>query len=267
VATFRTRNHRTTRTRTRARALIAAAGVAVAAGALTGCGSADAGDAPVESKSFPLTGKALTIDSDDSAIELVTADVKEVQVTRQVDGWVFMGNGPEASWKMKDGTLTLRVKCDAVASDCEARHTVKVPRGVAVTVEDDNGSVTASGFDTALKIRSDNGGVTVRDSSGPLRVDSDNGAVVTERVSSKTVSVRSDNGSVRLGLVAVPDRVETVSDNGGITIELPGAGAPYAVTAKSDNGGVDVDVPTDDISSHVVKARSDNGKVTVRSAN
>lgn len=39
------------------------------------------------------------------------------------------------------------------------------------------------------------------------------------------------------------------------------------MTAKSENGDVDVDVPNDSSSSHVVKARSDNGKVTVRSAN
>lgn len=253
--------------RTRTRTLLAVGGAVVVALAVTGCGSADAGEAPVESRSFPLAGESLVIDSDNSELELVPADVKDVQVKRQVDGWVFMGDGPEPSWKLEDGRLTLRVECDALASSCESRHSVKVPRGVAVTVEDDNGSVTATGFDTALKIRSDNGAVTVRDSSGPLRLNSDNGQIVTERVTAKTVTAQSDNGSVRLGLTAVPDRVESVSDNGQIFIELPDAGAPYAVSAKSDNGGVDVDVPTDDSSAHIVEARSDNGKVTVRSAN
>ncbi|QIP88727.1 DUF4097 domain-containing protein [Streptomyces sp. Tu 2975] len=234
---------------------------------LSGCGSADASEAPVEKKSFALTGTALTIDSDNTDIELVPADVDEVEVTRQVDGWVFLGNGPDATWKMADGTLTLKVKCDAIASDCVARHTVKVPRGTSVTVDDDNGSVTASGFDTALKLRSDNGSVKVTDSSGALELDSENGSVVAERVSGKSVVASSDNGSVRLELTGVPDRVESHSDNGRVEIRLPGAGAPYAVDAKSDNGDVDVAVPTDDNSTHVVKARSDNGEVVVRSAN
>ncbi|TQK44265.1 putative adhesin [Streptomyces sp. SLBN-118] len=260
---LRTRHTR----RTGRRALVAFGGTAVLGLSLTGCGSADAGEAPVEKRAFPFVGKALTIDTDDSDIELQPADVKDVQVTRQVDGWAFLGDGPEASWKMEDGKLTLRVNCDAVASDCEARHIVKVPRGVAVTVEDDNGSVTASGFDTALTVRSDNGAVTVRDSSGPLQLDSDNGEIVTERVRARTVSVKVENGDVRLGLLAAPERVETVTDNGSTLIELPRAGAPYAVTAKSDNGGVDVDVPNDSSSTHVVNARSDNGKVTLRSAN
>ncbi|MFD9220383.1 DUF4097 family beta strand repeat-containing protein [Streptomyces sp. NPDC060064] len=255
------------RTHTHARTLLAASGAVVAAVALSGCGSVDAGAAPVESRSFPLTGKTLTIDSDNSEIKLVPADVKDVQVTRQVDGWVFLGDGPEASWEMKDGTLTLRVTCDAVSSNCESRHTVKVPRSVAVTVEDDNGSVTADGFHTALKLRSGNGKVTVRDSSGPLELNSDNGEIVTEAVTARTVTARSDNGSIQLGLTAAPDRIESVSDNGEVVIELPRAGAPYAVTATSANGDVNVDVPTADGSAHAVEARSDNGEVTVRSAN
>ncbi|MEU1892595.1 DUF4097 family beta strand repeat-containing protein [Streptomyces pristinaespiralis] len=246
---------------------VAACGVVLLAVGLSGCGSADASEAPVEKKSFPLSAKTLTIASDNTDIELVPADVDEVEVTRQVDGWVFLGSGPDASWKMADGTLTLKVKCDAIASDCVARHTVKVPRGTSVTVDDDNGSVTASGFDTALKLRSDNGSVKVTDSSGALELDSENGSVVAEGVTGKNVVATSDNGSVRLELAAVPDRVETHSDNGRVEITLPGAGAPYAVDAKSDNGDVDVAVPTDDNSARVVKARSDNGEVVVRSAN
>jgi hypothetical protein len=242
-------------------------GVLLLGAGLAGCGSADASEAPVEKKSFPLSGKDLTIESDNSDIELVPADVADVEVTRQVDGWVLFGNGPDATWKMKDGTLTLKVKCDAIASDCVAQHTVKVPRGTAVTVDDDNGSVRASGFDTALTLRSDNGSVTVTDSSGALELDSENGSVVAERVTGKSVVARSDNGSVRLELAAVPDLVETVSDNGSVEIRLPAAGAPYAVDARSDNGDVDVAVPTDPGSGHVVKAVSDNGKVVVRSAN
>ncbi|MGW6460027.1 DUF4097 family beta strand repeat-containing protein [Streptomyces sp. NPDC055078] len=237
-------------------------------GVLAGCGSADAEEAPVESRTFPLTGKTLTIDSKNSAIDVVPADVKDVRVTRRVDGWVFLGSGPDTSWRMADGKLTLRVDCDAVASDCEARHSVKVPRDVTVRVENDNGGVTASGFTTPLRIASDNGGVTVRDTTGPLDLRSDNGAVTTEDVAARTVKAESDNGSVRVGLRAgfLPERVEAVSDNGDVRIGLPRAGAPYAVKATSGNGSVQVGVPQDDGSRRVVTARSDNGDVRVRTA-
>src|SRR5882762_88643 len=92
----------------RNRTLLAAGGAVLVSVAVTGC--ADAGDAKAEHKSFALSGKTLTVDSDNSQIELVPADVKDVEVTRRVDGWVFMGTGPKAKWSMKDGTLTLRLQ-------------------------------------------------------------------------------------------------------------------------------------------------------------
>lgn len=251
----------------RTRTLIASAGAVLLGFGLTGCGGADAGDAPAEHKSFALSGKTLTIHSGQSTLELVPADVQKVEVTRRVDGWVVLGNGPDPQWKMRDDTLTLKVKCSALISNCASEHQVKVPRGVAVVVDGDNGKVVASGFDTPLTLRAGNGKVTVRDSSGPLRLESDNGGIVTERISAKSVSARSDNGMVRLGFASVPDLVDTVSDNGGITIDLPAGSVRYAVDAVADNGRVSVDAPRSNDSSHVVKARSGNGQVTVRSVN
>ncbi|MQS37058.1 DUF4097 family beta strand repeat-containing protein [Streptomyces katsurahamanus] len=249
------------------RALRGVVGGGVLVVVLAGCGSADAGEAPKERKVFSLAGESLTIDNDDSAIDVIAADVKDVQVTRQIDGWVFIGSGPEASWKMAGDTLTLRVDCDAVASSCESRHTVKVPRGISLTVRDGNGGVTASGFDTPLTIRSGNGDVTVRDTAGALDLLSDNGNVTTERITARTVKAESGNGRVRIGFKnAAPDKVEALTGNGGIRIDLPRAGSPYAVDATSDNGNVTTDVPSDGDSPRAVIARSDNGYVKVLGA-
>ncbi|WP_328909975.1 DUF4097 domain-containing protein [Streptomyces sp. NBC_00234] len=257
----------TFRTRALTGTLGVTGGVFVLVAALSGCGSTDVDDAPAEHKAFALGGKTLTVDAENSRVELVAADVSQVEVTRRFDGWVVLGNGPEAVWEMKDGVLRLGVECEAMISDCDAHHRVKVPRGVAVTVRGNNGQITASGFDRRLDLTSDNGGVVVRDSSGPLKLVSDNGAVVAERISASSVDAESDNGSVRLTFSSVPTLVETVSDNGEITIELPKGEDSYAVTAEADNGDVSVKVPRRDDSPHVVKARSDNGEVTVRSAN
>ncbi|MGC4946015.1 DUF4097 family beta strand repeat-containing protein [Streptomyces sp. DT224] len=247
-------------------ALAAVGGAVLLVAALTGCGSTDVDDAPVEHKSFAFEGKALTIDAEDSVVDVVPADVDEVQVTRRVDGWVVLGSGPDPVWKLEGDTLTLRVKCRAMISDCEARHEVKVPRGVALTVDADNGKVTASEFTTPLNLHSDNGGILVRDVSGPLELKSDNGSVRGERISARSVVARSDNGSVDLDLKHVPDLVDTVSDNGRIAIDLPAGATSYAVSASADNGHVDVKVPRSDSSRHVVKAHSDNGGVAVRHA-
>ncbi|NEE61005.1 hypothetical protein G3M55_92925, partial [Streptomyces sp. SID8455] len=95
---------------------------------------------------------------------LVPADVEEVEVERQVDGWVVLGSGPDPVWTMKNDTLTLRVKCEAMINNCGARHEVKVPRGVTVVADADNGEVTAVGFDTPLRLSAANGDIVVRDS-------------------------------------------------------------------------------------------------------
>ncbi|MFD5747655.1 DUF4097 domain-containing protein [Streptomyces sp. NPDC127033] len=248
------------------RTLIAAGGAALLALTVAGCG-ADASGAPAEKKAFPFSGKTLKIDAGNASVELTTGEVRDVEVTRQVDGWAFLGSGPRPVWKMSGDTLTLQVKCRALVSDCEARHRVTVPRGVAVTVDGDNGKVTAAGFDTALKLTTDNGAISVRDSSGPLVLRTDNGKITSDNTSGPSVAARTSNGAIRLALRTAPGTVEAVTDNGKIQIDLPAASAPYAVTAKSDNGKIDVSVPTSENSAHVVKARTDNGKITVRSAN
>ncbi|MEU9607021.1 DUF4097 family beta strand repeat-containing protein [Streptomyces sp. NPDC048057] len=234
----------------------------------TGCGgSTDVAGAPMERAAFGMEGKVLTVDAGDTDVEIVPADVTDVRVSRQVDGWAVFGSGPDASWRMERDRLTLRVDCDGLG-DCASRHTVQVPRDVAVTVEHDNGSLTARDFTTALTISTDNGDVTVRDTTGDLNLDSDNGTIVAERITAGKVRAETDNGKVRIGFKegAGPGRVEAVSDNGDIVLELARDGAPYAVTAKAGNGKRRVDVPTDDDSPRVVKALNDNGNVTVRLA-
>ncbi|MEO3973246.1 DUF4097 family beta strand repeat-containing protein [Streptomyces sp. CAU 1734] len=250
----------------RALAVLSGGGILVAA--LAGCGDTNVDEAPVERKSFALSGKTLVIDSDDSDLSVVQADVADVRVSRQVDGWVFGGSGPEKVWKLKGDTLTLRMKCSAIASDCRGRHTVKVPLGTAVSVRSDNGGVTAEGLSGSVRVASDNGDVTVRDTTGPLELRTTNGKVSTENVAAERLSAVSDNGNVHIGVSAgkVPDRISAVSDNGEVRITLPRAEGPYAVTARSGNGSADVDVPTDRESSRVVEARSDNGNVRVRAA-
>ncbi|MFF9064817.1 DUF4097 family beta strand repeat-containing protein [Streptomyces sp. NPDC014891] len=248
------------------RVLVASGGALVAVLALAGCGSADVGDAPVERKSFAFGGGALTVDSDDSELVITPADIDDVRVERQVDGWVFMGSGPDPEWKLVDGRLTLRLGCHGVSSDCDAVHRVQVPRDVAVTVENDNGRVTAEGFATPLKVRSDNGDVRVREARGALDLGTDNGDVsVDAGTTAPEVLARSDNGDVRITLGAAPRRVDVFTDNGDVRLSVPTA--EYAVTGASDNGDVRIDVPRRDTSERSLAVRSDNGDVSVLTAN
>jgi Putative adhesin len=239
-------------------------GGAVLVGLLAGCGS-DPSGAPVKHKGFAFGGKHLTVDANGSDLRLMPADVTDVEVTQQVDGWVFFGHGPRATWSMDGSTLRLDVKCTGVVSDCSGRHVVKVPRGVSVTVRDHDGKVTASGFDAGLSATSGNGGITARDiSGGPLNLSTSNGSITTSGIASGKVTVYSDNGGISLNMVTVPDSVSAQSSNGSIKIGLPRAS--YAVDAVTHNGDTTVAVPKDAHSGHTVKARADNGGITVRTS-
>ncbi|MFR0352337.1 DUF4097 family beta strand repeat-containing protein [Streptomyces sediminimaris] len=250
-----------------ARAALAAGAVVVLAGAATACGASAGDDKDPDHRSFGLAGHTLTVDSDDSALEIVAADrnlAGKVEVTRWFQGSVALGKHPEVSWSMKDDRLTLRMKCSGVVADCSARHRIEVPRGVTVKVEDGDGSVRARGFEDALSIRTGDGSVRVSDSSGPLTVRSGDGSVHAD-VSSRRVRAETGDGSVHLRLGAVPDLVDTVSHDGSVTVALPRA--TYRVTTKSADGSVDVSVPRSDSSEHVVSARTGDGKVVLETAN
>ncbi|MYR41790.1 DUF4097 family beta strand repeat-containing protein [Streptomyces sp. SID5910] len=249
-----------------ARGLAAAGTVAVLVAGLGACASADEDKDP-DHKTFALPGSTLTVDADDSALEIVAADEHapgKIEVTRWFKGSVVVGSDPEVSWSMDGDRLKLRMKCSGVVADCAAKHRVEVPRGVTVAVKTDDGSVRASGFRDPLDIRTADGSVRVGDTTGPLTLHSDDGSLRAD-VSSRRVEATTKDGSIRLALGTVPDRVETRSDDGSVTVDLPPA--TYKVSADSDDGSVHVSVPRNDTSTHVVTARTQDGKVTVRTAN
>ncbi|GAA2570325.1 MULTISPECIES: DUF4097 family beta strand repeat-containing protein [Streptomyces] len=248
------------------RAFAATAAVAVLVAGLSACASSS-DDKDPEHRSFDLPGSTLTVDSDDSALEIVASDDRaagKIEVTRWFSGSVTVGSDPEVTWKMDGDRLVLRMHCSGLIADCEAKHRVEVPRGVAVKVKDGDGSVRASGFKDALNIRTADGSVHVTDSSGPLELRTDDGSV-RAAVSSRRVRAHTADGSIRLDLGTVPDQVESRTGDGSVTITLPRAA--YKVTTDTGDGAVDVSVPTDDASAHVVDARSGDGKITVRTAN
>jgi putative adhesin len=250
-----------------ARTALAAGAVVVLVGAATACGASAGDDKDPDHRSFALAGHTLTVDSDDSALEIVAANANpegKVEVTRWFQGSVALGKDPKVSWRMADGRLTLRVKCSGVVADCSAKHRIEVPRGVTVKVEDGDGSVRARGFKDALSIRTGDGSVHVSDSSGPLTLHTGDGSVHAD-VSSREVRAETGDGSVHLELGAVPDLVDSRSHDGSVTIALPRS--TYRVTTETGDGSVDVSVPRSDSSSHVVSARTGDGKVTLRTAN
>ena len=268
-----------------ARAPLVAGAVALLVAGLGACSSAGDDQEP-ETRSFALEGTTLTVDAEDSALEIVASDEHaggRIEVTRWFDGSVVAGGDPKVTWEMADGDrLVLREDCSGFIADCSSKHRVEVPRGVDVKVVNGDGSVRADGFRDALSIRTADGSVNVtgttgpldlrtgdgsvrvEDATGPLRLHTEDGSIHAD-VDSREVRARTGDGSVRLELGSVPDLVESRSGDGSVTIDLPRAA--YRVATETGDGSVDVSVPRDESSDHVVSARTGDGKVTVRTAN
>ncbi|MFJ7297477.1 DUF4097 family beta strand repeat-containing protein [Streptomyces collinus] len=274
----------TARTAT-ARATALAGAVVVLVAGLSACGASAGDDTDPDHRSFGLQGRTLTVDSDDSALEIVASDESpagKVEVTRWFQGSVVVGKEPKVTWAMRDDRLVLRLTCSGIVADCSAKHRVEVPRGITVKVRDGDGSVHARGFQDRLDIRTGDGSVRVTDTTGPVEVRTGDGSIrvtgtsgplrmrtgdgsIRANVSSRDVRTHTGDGSARLELGAVPDRVESRSSDGSVTIALPRA--TYRVTTETGDGGVDVSVPRDESSSHRVSAHTGDGSVTVRTVN
>ncbi|WP_406727725.1 hypothetical protein WJ438_28315 [Streptomyces sp. GD-15H] len=269
-------NHTTGTTRTagagssrggRGRAVALGGAAAVLVAGLSACGAAAAEDTDPDHRSFNLPGSTLTVDSDDSALEIVAAEGNpsgRVEVTRWFRGTVALGSDPKVTWSLEGDRLTLRTRCSGIVADCSAKHRVEVPHGVAVKVVEGDGSVRARGFRDALSIRTTDGSVHVTDTTGPLDLRTGDGSLRAE-VDSRTVRARTGDGTLCLTLGAVPDLVESRSGDGSATVELPRAA--YRVTTRTGDGAEHVSVPRDDASSHVVNVHTGDGSLTVRTTN
>jgi hypothetical protein len=102
------------------------------------------------------------------------------------------------------------------------KYHVTVPAGVNVRLNNQNGSLDASGLKGTLTIETGNGSVKGRDLSGP-------------------VEASATNGTVRLDMAAVASggiKAETV--NGAVTLSIPSS-AKADVQATCVNGGVSVE--------------------------
>ncbi|MBC2874049.1 MULTISPECIES: DUF4097 family beta strand repeat-containing protein [Streptomyces] len=225
----------------------------------------DLSDVEPEQQSFAIAGRTLTVDTDNSAVELVPGDRKDVKVTRWFDGW-SVGGSVKTTWAMEKGdVLKLRQHCDGISVQCKGKHRIEVPRGMRVVVKDENGGVTSRGIKGDLRLASENGDIVVHDADGRLELVSESGDIRAEDgIASRSVSARSENGNITVRPDRVPDRVTGESENGDVTVRVPDGS--YRVDARSGSGRTRVGVPRDAASRHVVGARSENGDVTVRTA-
>jgi hypothetical protein len=216
-----------------------------------------------DERTFPYTGKALTIVSTNTILSITTGGAGDVKASRTVSGnAVSDGN---ATWALQGDTLTLTTTCSGLVINCGGRDELRVPDGVALTLRDHGGSVAVNGLAAPLTASGENATLTVADSSGPLQLSTTgSGDIVATGTRSTQVSANAANGVVRLAFATQPDQVKAVTDIGNVDVTLPGEG--YQVVCTSGKGKADSAVPNTPGSPRGVTAQSDNGNVAIHAA-
>jgi hypothetical protein len=211
--------------------------------AVAGCGSRMG---PItEQNSYTITEPvtSLKIDNPVGDTEIQGTDAATVSVTEQLR---YSGNPPQTRYPVSGGQLSLSYSCPGVfdVNTCRVTYLVKVPRRLAVQIDDKVGMVKLSGL------------------AGPLTVTSSTGDIDATGLTSDAVTAHAHAGAISLQFSAPPATVDAQTDVGSIMVRLP-ADSAYAVDAGSQVGGAEVTVQRDPGSAHHITAHSQVGSVRV----
>jgi Putative adhesin len=206
----------------------------------------------------------LLVANDSGSVTIVGTDTDEISVDAEIsDGLRETGFRHE----VVGSTLEIHGTCPLIGSMwCRVTLRIEVPLSLSLDINVDNDRVDIGNVDGDVRVDADNGAVELSDVSGRVDVHSDNGRVSGTDLSGSVAGVESDNGRVELEFTSPPDSVTVESDNGGVDIAVPDVEGGYNVSTESDNGSIDVTVNDNPNSPRTVRASSDNGSITVRTA-
>lgn len=235
---------------------------------VTGCsgsgasGGSDFSDAETEAQSYPFSGHQLTIDAGSSELVLVSGDIEDVEVSRQVSG-TANGDSPEVMQTLDSDKLSLSLDCTGFSLGCDAKFSVTVPNNVAVTAKNKNSQIDVSDFSADLTVAAVDGHANLKNISSPnLLLNGKDMTVSSEGLSAKSASASDTrNGDIDLSFTAAPDRVDITSKDGNVRIALPKADCRVNIETKS--GKEDVSVSKSDSSEHLISVTTRNGDIAV----
>ena len=189
----------------------------------------------------PVT--SIKIDNPVGDTELEGTDTATISVTERLH---YSGNPPQTRYPVSGGQLSLSYSCPGVfdVHSCSVTYVVKIPRYLAVQIDDQVGAIKLTGL------------------AGQLKLTSATGSIDATGLTSNAVAARARAGAITLQFSAPPSTVDAQTDVGSITVRLP-AGSAYAVDAGSQVGSDNVTVQQDPGSAHQITARSQVGAIRV----
>ena len=216
----------------------------------------------VDQSDDAAAGTSVAVDIPNAALTFRPSDDDAVHVTMRGN---YLGQAPRLEVGSSDGVTTISGGCPRQwFSFCSLAVTVELPESLPLTVEGENGAITASGLTGRLSLGTTNGRIETDGTEGDIDLRTTNGAIRVRGATSADVTATTTNGSVDLGFVDPPNDVVARSTNGSVTVRVPVDGLTYFVTARTTNGTTNTDsVPSDRNSNRSITVETTNGSVTV----
>jgi len=217
---------------------------------------------PVDQGEDLAGGRSVAVDVANAALDLRPSDDGEVHVTMR---GTYIGPEPRLEVETSEGVTTISGGCPRRwFTFCSLTVTVRLPASLPMTVEGENGAITASGLTGRLSLGTTNGRIETDGTRGDIDLRTTNGAIQVRRATSADVTATTTNGSVDLGFLDPPADVVARSTNGSVTVRVPVDGVSYFVTARTTNGTTNTDaVPSDRTSARTIDLETTNGSVSV----
>lgn len=209
-------------------------------------------------RSYPITATgSLSITNGNGRITIDAADIQTIEVT--AERIVRAGTEEVANEQLKLWEIQEQVSPDSVSLDSSTRgltvrvsrnahYTVRVPRGLAVTLKSSNGDVTVTGITGAFNASASNGKIVGNDLHG-------------------SAQVSTTNGVIHLTMAAIGEGgVSAETTNGQVIVTLPRS-ANANLTARVTNGAIsheNLDVQVVEESRRRFDGRLGTGGPTVR---
>jgi hypothetical protein len=197
-------------------------------------------------RTFSAAGiTTIDVSTDRGSVRVLASDRDDISL----HGYISDGlGGTDRSARVRGSRLEVEGSCAfPLAYWCTASYTLRVPRGVAVTLWSGSGDVMVSGL------------------QGRAQLSSQHGSIDAERLHSVDVRATTEHGSVHLQFAAAPREVHASTTHGDVTVVVPKGSGPYRVHASTDHGATNTVVRTDPSASRVIDATTEHGDVTVRS--
>ena len=213
--------------------------------------------------------------SDNAAVEIISTNSSETTVEyigekRRNTKFDFQAN-------VKNDELTVKLKekrwgflsFDLSFSKIELLIKVPEKQYDMIKINNNNGKIKAENMKAKdIKFETDNGRIELKNvDTVTTQVDSNNGKILLEQVSGEIIG-KTNNGGIMLVTDNLDRPIYLTTDNGRIEIQSTKEPTNVVFDVKTDNGKIDIFGKSNEqtmygTGKHLIKLRTDNGRITV----